>query len=169
MKLLPTEFAEVKLIVPDVFKDERGYFKEIFSVERYAAAGIADRFVQDNVSFSGRGVLRGMHYDFRMAKIVQAVVGRIFDVVVDRREGSATFNRWTSVELSEENHHQLYIPAGFAHGFLTLSEHAMVLYKQTALYDPAHEHAISWRDPAVGIEWPLAGQTPRLSSKDAAL
>ena len=169
MKVVETSIAGVKLISPDVFRDDRGYFKETFSQERYAQAGIAVPFVQDNVSFSLRNVLRGMHYDLRMAKLVQAIHGRVFDVVVDMREGSATFKMWDGFELTAENHYQVYVPPGVAHGFLTLSDKAVVMYKQTALYNPATERAISWRDPSVAIEWPLAGAQPLLSPKDAAL
>jgi dTDP-4-dehydrorhamnose 3,5-epimerase len=110
-----------------------------------------------------------MHYDSRMAKLVQVLSGRIFDVAVDMREGSPTYKQWDAAELSAENHQQFYIPAGFAHGFLVLSDRAVVMYKQTALYDPAQERAISWDDPSVGIEWPLGGAAPILSAKDAAL
>lgn len=169
MQVLPTKFDTVKLIVPDVFKDERGYFKETFSETRYADAGIRGPFVQDNLSLSHRGVLRGMHFDLRMAKLVQVLVGTIFDAVIDMREGSPTFKQWAGFELSAQNHHQLFVPAGFAHGFLTLSDEAVVQYKQTALYDPHHERALSWRDESVGIAWPLDGLTPKLSAKDAAL
>lgn len=169
MKTVQTGIGGVKLITPVVFKDERGFFKETFSSPRYAAAGITEAFVQDNVSFSVRHVLRGMHYDLRMSKLVQAIVGRIFDVVVDMREDSPTFKQWDGFELTGENHHQIFVPAGVAHGFLTLSDKAVVLYKQTALYDPKAERAIGWSDPSVNIEWPLDGHEPLLSPKDAAL
>lgn len=165
----PTKLADVRLVVPKLFGDDRGYFKEAFSEPKYAKIGIAGRFVQDNVSFSRKNVLRGMHYDLRMAKLVQALVGSIYDVCVDLREGSATYKQWLGFELSAENHRQIYIPPGVAHGFLTLSDEAIVMYKQTALYDPAHERAISWRDPSVGIDWPLNGCSPILSAKDAAI
>lgn len=169
MKVLETSVGDVKLVVPDVFKDDRGFFKETFSEERYRQHGIAGPFVQDNVSFSLQNVLRGMHYDLRMAKLVQALFGRVFDVVVDMREGSPTYKQWDGFELTAENHYQVYIPPGVAHGFLTLSEKAIVMYKQTAMYDPAKERALSWRDPSVNIEWPLASAQPILSAKDAAL
>jgi dTDP-4-dehydrorhamnose 3,5-epimerase len=164
----PTVFDEAKLYVPDVFGDERGFFTELYSRDKYRALGLDDEFVQDNLSYSIRNVLRGMHFDFRMAKLVQAVRGRVFDVIVDMREGSPTFGRWQGFELSAENRAQLYVPRGFAHGFLVLGDEALVLYKQTAHYDPAHERALSWRDRSVGIEWPLAGE-PLLSPKDAAI
>lgn len=165
----PTKFPEVIVVVPSVFSDERGYFKETFSQARYAKLGISDRFVQDNLSVSRKGVLRGMHYDLRMAKLVQCLEGAIYDVVVDMRDGSATYKQWDAVELTAENHKQLFVPAGFAHGFLVLSERAIVSYKQTALYDPSQERAISWRDPQAAIDWPLEGTQPVLSAKDAAV
>lgn len=169
MKVIETSLGGLKLIVPAVHQDERGYFKETYSQTRYDAAGISGPFVQDNLSVSRKHVLRGMHYDSRMAKLVQVLSGRIFDVAVDMREGSPTYKQWDAAELSAENHQQFYIPAGFAHGFLVLSDRAVVMYKQTALYDPAQERAISWDDPSVGIEWPLGGAAPILSAKDAAL
>lgn len=169
MKVLETSIADVKLIAPDVFKDERGFFKEAFHEARYAEHGICGPFVQDNVSLSSRNVLRGMHYDTRMAKLVQALFGRVYDVVVDMRDGSPTYKQWDGFELTAENHYQVYVPPGVAHGFLTLSDKAIVMYKQTALYDPAQERAISWRDPSVNVEWPLSGGQPVLSPKDAAL
>ena len=169
MQILATKFPEAKIVIPDVFHDERGYFKEIFSEQRYAESGMPGPFLQDNVSVSRRNVIRGMHFDLRMAKLVQVIEGRIYDVIADMREGSPTFRQWDGIELSDENHRQLYVPPGFAHGFLTLSERAVVLYKQTAFYDPATERAVSWRDPALGIRWPLDGSEPVLSQKDAAL
>ena len=169
MKVLESDLGGVKLIVPDVHSDERGFFKETYSSQRYEEAGVSGPFIQDNVSFSKRSVLRGMHYDLRMAKLVQVLFGRVFDVVIDMREGSPTYKEWDGFELTAENHHQLYVPPGFAHGFLTLSDRALVMYKQTALYDPKQERAVSWNDPSVGIEWPLGGDQPVLSPKDAAL
>ena len=169
MRTVATIFPEVKVIEPDVFSDARGYFQESFAAEKYRALGINETFVQDNVSFSRKDVLRGMHYDPRLAKLVYVVFGRIFDVVVDLRSKSPTFKQWTSVELSSDNHRQIFIPAGFAHGFLTLSDQAIVAYKQTAMYDPQTERGLSWRDPDVAIAWPLDGRAPILSAKDAAL
>ena len=169
LKLIETGLPDVKVIEPDVFSDARGYFQEAFSQEKYRALGIHESFVQDNVSYSRKDVLRGMHYDSRMAKLVYVVYGRIYDVVVDNRAKAPTFTRWIAVELSSENHRQIFVPAGFAHGFLTLSDEAIVVYKQTATYDPALEGGISWRDPRVEIPWPLDGRTPILSPKDAAL
>jgi dTDP-4-dehydrorhamnose 3,5-epimerase len=164
----PTKFPDAMVIVPDVFADARGYFKETFSQQKYEALGVHGPFVQDNVSYSRAGVLRGMHYDLRMAKLVQCLQGSVYDVIVDMREGSPTYKQWDAIELTGDNHWQLYVPPGFAHGFYALSD-AMVLYKQTALYDPAHERAVSWRDRSIGIEWPLDGQEPILSAKDGAL
>ena len=169
MKLTDTDLPGVKVIEPDVFSDARGYFQEAFSQTKYRALGINETFVQDNVSYSRKNVLRGMHYDSRMAKLVFVVYGRTYDVVVDNRSDAKTFGRWIAVELSSENHRQVFVPAGFAHGFLTLSDEAIVVYKQTAPYDPASEGGISWRDSRVGITWPLDGRTPILSPKDAAL
>ena len=169
MKLTQTDLPDVKVIEPDVFADARGYFQEAFSQDKYRALGIDATFVQDNVSYSRKDVLRGMHYDPRMAKLVYVVYGQVYDVVVDNRAEAPTFRRWIAVELSSENHRQVFVPAGFAHGFLTLSDEAIVVYKQTAPYDPASEGGISWRDPQVAIRWPLDGRTPILSAKDEAL
>ncbi|HEY8297001.1 MAG TPA: dTDP-4-dehydrorhamnose 3,5-epimerase [Candidatus Baltobacteraceae bacterium] len=164
----PTKFPDVTIVAPVVFADARGLFKEVFSRGEYARIGIASAFVQDNVSLSRKGVLRGLHYDLRMGKLVQCLSGRIFDVFVDMREGSPTRYRWDSIELTGENHLQVYLPPGFAHGFYTLSDEAVVLYKQSATYDPAYERAIGWRDGRIGVTWPLDGE-PILSPKDAAL
>jgi dTDP-4-dehydrorhamnose 3,5-epimerase len=164
-----TKFPEALVIAPDVFYDERGYFKETYSQKKYEALAISDAFVQDNVSFSGKGVLRGMHYDFRMAKLVQCLEGVIYDAIVDMREESPTYKQWDALELSSDNHLQLYVPPGFAHGFYVLSDYAVVLYKQTAPYDRRYEQAVSWRDKSIGIEWPLEGREPVLSAKDAML
>jgi dTDP-4-dehydrorhamnose 3,5-epimerase len=165
----PTKFSGVIVVVPDVFEDARGYFKETFSQKKYAQLGIGVTFVQDNISFSRKGVIRGLHYDARMAKLVQCLEGSIYDVIVDMREDSPTFKQWDAVEITSENHWQIFVPPGFAHGFLVLSDRAIVQYKQSALYDPAFERAIGWRDPTIGVEWPLNGMQPLLSSKDAAL
>lgn len=168
MQTLTTVFPEVQIFAPDVFPDARGFFKEVFSEERYAGAGIRERFLQDNVSFSRQGVVRGLHYAPGMGKLVQCLHGAIFDVFVDVRDGSPTFHRWGSVELTGDNHRQVYIPAGFAHGFLARTD-ALVLYKQTAAFDPARERGVRWNDPAIGIEWPLTNAQVLLSSKDASL
>lgn len=169
IEVLPSSvFADVRVYVPDVFPDARGYFKETFSRNKYAALGMQDEWVQDSVSRSWRNVIRGMHVDRRMAKLVQALKGTIYDVIVDLREGSPTYKRWEGFTLSEANHHQLYVPAGFAHGFLAQSDDVIVMYKMSAHYDPSFESGVRWNDPTVGIAWPLEGE-PILSPKDAAL
>jgi dTDP-4-dehydrorhamnose 3,5-epimerase len=155
-------------ILPDVFGDDRGYFKETYSAPRYREAGILDEFLQDNVSLSGSWVLRGLHGDPRMAKIVQVLHGSAFDVIADIRKGSATFGLWWGTTLDAEAHTQLYIPAGCLHGFLALQDGTLLSYKQSATYDPASEVGAAWADPDLGIAWPLAGRAPRLSKKDAA-
>ena len=167
IQVLDTDFPEAKIYIPDVFLDARGYFKETYSRDKYATLGMRDIWVQDSVSRSARNVLRGMHYDLRMSKLVQVLVGRIYDVIVDVREPSPTYKKWQGFELTADNHHQLYVPAGFAHGFLALADDNIVQYKMTAHFDPAHERIWSWKDPSVGVRWPLAGD-PLLSPKDAA-
>lgn len=161
-----------KLIKVRRFGDERGWFCESYNADRYAAAGIGDRFVQDNHSFSApRGTLRGLHFQappHAQAKLVRCVAGAIWDVAVDVRAGSPTRGRWVGARLTAEGGDQLYVPVGFAHGFVTLTDNAQVLYKAGALYAPQAEGAIRWDDPAVAIAWPLAGLAPTLSDKDAA-
>ena len=142
------------LLEPEVHGDARGFFVETARANLLAELGIADEFVQDNQSRSARGVLRGMHFQPGMAKLVRCARGRIFDVVVDIRPGSAAFGRWESFELSDENHHQLYCPDGFAHGFCVLSDLADVVYRCTAYYDPVRESGFRFDDPEVGIDWP---------------
>ncbi len=161
--------SEVIVIEPDVFEDQRGYFSEAFQKERYQEAGIKGQFVQDNLSFSQKGVLRGLHYQYphQQAKLVFVVHGEIFDVAVDIRDGSPTFGKWTSVVLSSENHRQLYIPKGFAHGFCVLSDTAVVIYKCDEYYFPEDDGGIIWSDPELGIDWPLS--SPILSAKDKGL
>ena len=161
-----TIFPDAKIYVPDVFEDDRGYFKETYSKDKYAAAGMRDDWVQDSVSRSSNNVIRGMHYDMRMAKLVQVLAGRIYDVIVDMRDASPTFKKWQGFHLTAENHLQLYVPKGFAHGFIALADDNVVHYKMTAHFDPAHERILSWKDASVGIRWPLIGE-PRLSQKDA--
>lgn len=160
----------LRLVEPQVFGDVRGFFVETYSVERYRAAGIADAFVQDNLSSSARGVLRGLHAQNPMpqAKLVGCVQGEVWDVVVDARTGSPTFGRWEGVLLSAENHRQLAIPAGLLHGFVVLSGMALFSYKVSAPYHPAGDFAVRWDDPDLGIAWPLDGITPAVSSKDEA-
>jgi dTDP-4-dehydrorhamnose 3,5-epimerase len=170
MKILPTELPKVLIIEPKVFGDSRGWFYESFNAQAFAEkTGIQDAFVQDNHSCSAVNVLRGLHYQIQQpqGKLVRVVVGTIFDVAVDIRRSSPHFGQWVGVELSAENHRQLWVPPGFAHGFLVLSPIAEVVYKTTNYYAPNHERAILWNDPDVGIVWPLTDQ-PILSAKDLA-
>lgn len=169
MEIQPTALPDVWIIVPQLFGDHRGFFMETYHAKRYAEAGIAATFVQDNHSGSRRGILRGLHYQIRHAqgKLVRAVVGSIFDVVVDLRRSSPTFGRWVGVELSAENHRQLWVPPGFAHGFYVLSDWAEVFYKATDFYAPEWERTLLWNDPALQIAWPIpTGEDPVLSEKD---
>jgi dTDP-4-dehydrorhamnose 3,5-epimerase len=170
MTIEPTALPEVLLIKPRVFRDDRGYFFESWQERQFAEAGIPQRFVQDNHSHSVRHTLRGLHYQLRQpqGKLVRAARGAVFDVAVDIRRNSPRFGRWASVLLDDRDHHMLWVPAGFAHGYLALSEEVDVLYKCTDFYAPAHERGLRWNDPAIGIEWPVpAGQSPLLSAKDA--
>ncbi|WP_285413486.1 dTDP-4-dehydrorhamnose 3,5-epimerase [Variovorax sp. efr-133-TYG-130] len=171
MKATPTAIPEVLVIEPRVFGDARGFFFESFNQKSFdEAVGQHVDFVQDNHSRSTKGVLRGLHYQIEHAqgKLVRVVSGAVFDVAVDIRRSSPTFGRWVGVELSEINHRQLWVPAGFAHGFLVLSETADFLYKTTDYYAPAYERCIRWDDASIGIEWPDVGCAPVLSVKDAA-
>jgi len=161
----PTRLADALLFAPDVFDDDRGYFKETYSTRKYRALGLHDEFLQDSVSRSSRNVVRGMHYDLRMSKLVNVLHGSIFDAIVDLRRDSPSFLLWQGFYLSGDNHRQLYVPAGFAHGFLALSDDVIFAYKHGALYDPATEGAIRWNDPELGIDWPLVGE-PRVTRKD---
>ena len=170
MKVTATAIPEVLLLEPKVFGDARGFFLESFNQRVFReATGIDADFVQDNHSRSAQGVLRGLHYQIRQAqgKLVRVVRGAVFDVAVDVRRSSPTFGQWVGEVLSEENNRQLWIPPGFAHGFLVLSDSADFLYKATDYYAPEHERCIAWNDPAIGIEWPLGGE-PVLSAKDRA-
>ena len=171
MNVTRTAIPDVLLLEPRVFRDARGSFFESYNRASLAAAtGIDAEFVQDNHSRSGKGVLRGLHYQIHQAqgKLVRVVSGAIFDVAVDLRRGSPTFSRWVGVELDSENCRQLWVPEGFAHGFLVLGESAEVLYKTTDYYAPAHERCLLWNDPAIGIAWPRVDQGPVLSAKDEA-
>ena len=171
MDFEPTAIPEVLLIRPKVFGDARGYFLESWARRTFAAAGLDLAFVQDNHSHSARHTLRGLHYQIQQpqGKLVRVVSGVVFDVAVDIRRRSRTFGRWVGVTLSAENHHMLWVPPGFAHGYLVLSDSADFLYKVTDFWAPEHERAIRWDDPALGIRWPLpAGLQPTLSAKDAA-
>ena len=168
----PTLIEDVLIIEPKVFGDERGWFTESFNAQDFAVAtGLNVQFVQDNHSFSRQSTLRGMHYQLEhtQGKLVRVISGSVFDVAVDLRKNSNTFGKWVGVELSAENHKQLWIPAGFAHGFLALSPTAEFLYKTTDYYHPQSEACLAWDDPTVSIEWPLAaGVTPNLNAKDSA-
>ncbi|HEY6237294.1 MAG TPA: dTDP-4-dehydrorhamnose 3,5-epimerase [Candidatus Elarobacter sp.] len=168
IQVFPTTFAEARVFVPDVFEDDRGFFKETWSDPKYAALGLDLRFAQDSSSRSARNVIRGLHYDFRMAKLVQCLYGGIWDVIVDLRRESPTYLQWEGFELTGRNHKQLFVPAGFGHGFLALDDVAIVYYKNSVPYDPKAEGAVSWRNPRIGVRWPLDGE-PRLSAKDAAV
>jgi dTDP-4-dehydrorhamnose 3,5-epimerase len=169
--LTPLSIEGPSLIQPAVLGDERGYFLETYSERDLARAGIAARFVQDNQSKSTRGVLRGLHFQRArpQGKLVRVVAGEVFDVVVDLRSSSPTFGRWEGVRLSGELQNQLYIPPGFAHGFLVLSESAISAYKCTDFYSSEDEGGIRWDDPRIGIAWPDIGAAPRLSAKDRLL
>ena len=171
MKLRATGIADVKLIEPRVFGDQRGFFFESWNAAMFERLGIRANFVQDNHSRSAKGVLRGLHYQIRQAqgKLVRVTAGAVYDVVVDLRRGSVTFGRWEGVELSASNRLMLWIPPGFAHGFLSLEDDTEFLYKCTDFYAPEHEFALLWNDPALAIDWPLARVgTLVLSAKDQA-
>jgi len=171
MKATSTAIPDVLVIEPKVFGDARGFFFESFNQKAFEdATGVAPTFVQDNHSRSSRGVLRGLHYQIQQpqGKLVRVVRGAVFDVAVDIRRSSPTFGQWVGVELSEDNHRQLWVPPGFAHGFLVLSEVADFLYKTTDYYAPEHERCIAWNDPEVGVVWPDPGIAPLLSIKDSS-
>lgn len=166
MKVIEEPFGGVKLIEMDRFEDERGWFSELWNEERYHAAGLPVTFAQDNVSWSRQGVLRGMHYQTpnEQGKLVCVMAGTIFDAVVDVRRGSPTFGRWYGCELSRENARQLWVPEGFAHGFLVLSEEALVHYNCTRMFRADADRVLAWDDPSVAIEWPGVPRT--ISHKD---
>ncbi len=166
----PTAIPDVLILEPKVFGDARGFFYESFNARDFAqATGLAVNFVQDNHSKSSKGVLRGLHYQIQhpQGKLVRVVQGEVFDVAVDMRQSSPTFGQWVGEHLSADNHRQLWVPPGFAHGFVVLSDSAEFLYKTTDYWFPEHERSLLWNDPAVGIEWPLDG-APQLAAKDAA-
>lgn len=168
MRITPTEIPDVLILEPKVFGDARGFFYESYNQRDFQqATGLNVEFVQDNHSRSAKNVLRGLHYQIQQpqGKLVRVVQGSVFDVVVDLRKYSATFGQWVGIELSEENAKQLWVPPGFAHGFLVLSEIADFLYKTTDYYSPQHERSIIWNDPDIGIEWPEVSN-PSLSEKD---
>lgn len=169
LTVVPTSLPEVKIIEPKVFADARGFFFESFNAKEFAeAVGAQVEFVQDNHSLSAKGVLRGLHYQIEHAqgKLVRVIAGEVFDVAVDLRASSPNFGKWAGVRLSAENKRQLWVPAGFAHGFVVLSDTAEFLYKTTDYWFPEHERCLLWNDADVGIEWPLDGE-PTLARKDA--
>ena len=172
LQLTATDIHDVFVVGPKVFGDERGWFTESFNAHDFAqATGLELEFVQDNHSFSRQWTLRGLHYQLEQTqgKLVRVVAGSVFDVAVDIRKESPTYGKWVGVELSAQNHKQLWIPAGLAHGFLVLSENAEFLYKTTDYYHPQSEACLAWNDPTVGIQWPLAaGVAPNMNAKDAA-
>ena len=167
MKVTPLELREVLLIDLRVFGDARGWFAETWQAERYAAAGIPSRFVQDNAAYSQRGVLRGLHaqHPYDQGKLIQVLQGEIYDVAVDIRRGSPTFGRWVGIPLSAARPQQVWIPPGFAHGYCVLSDEALFTYKCTDFYHPETQFSVRWDDPAIGIEWPLE-IAPVLADKD---
>lgn len=170
MNVIPTSIPDVLIIEPKVFGDARGFFFESFNQAAFMeATGFNASFVQDNHSRSNKGVLRGLHYQIQQpqGKLVRVVRGAVFDVTVDIRQSSPTFGQWVGVELSEDNRRQLWIPPGFAHGFLVLSDNTEFLYKTTDYYAPQFERCIAWNDPSIGIQWPLDNE-PQLSAKDQA-
>jgi dTDP-4-dehydrorhamnose 3,5-epimerase len=169
MNFKPTRLAEVVLVEPKVFEDPRGFFMETWEARKFAAGGIAAQFVQDNHSVSSQWVLRGLHYQLRQTqgKLVRVTQGEVFDVAVDVRRSSPTFGQWVGEYLSAANRRMMWIPPGFAHGFLVMSEKVEFLYKCTDFWDPGSERTLLWNDPAVGVKWPLpAGVTPIVSDKD---
>ena len=166
----PTAIADVLILEPKVFGDARGFFYESFNARDFAqATGLNVQFVQDNHSKSAQGVLRGLHYQIQhpQGKLVRVTQGEVFDVVVDLRRSSATFGQWVGAHLSADNHRQLWVPPGFAHGFVVLSQSAEFLYKTTDYWYPEHERSLLWNDPELGIDWPLEGP-PQLAAKDQA-
>ncbi|MCL4150496.1 UNVERIFIED_CONTAM: hypothetical protein GTU68_019792 [Idotea baltica] len=170
MEVLETTIPDVKLLKPKLFGDDRGFFMESYNQKTLAElCGLTVDFVQDNHSRSSKNVLRGLHYQLEHAqgKLVRVVSGEVFDVAVDLRQKSPTFGQWAGAILSDKNHHLLYVPPGFAHGFVVLSDTADFLYKTTDYYAPEHEQCILWNDPDVGIDWPMDGE-PSLSAKDQA-
>ena len=169
MKVMETALPGVLIIEPKVFPDARGFFVETYNKERYVASGIEVDFLQDNLSFSSRGVLRGLHYQkpHAQGKLVYVLQGEVWDVAVDIRHGSPTFGQWTAVTLSSENKKQFYVPPGFAHGFCVLSETALFTYKCTDFYHPECDGGFRWDDPELGIDWPVTA--PILSEKDGKL
>lgn len=169
MQVLKTAIEGALIVEPKVFGDDRGYFLETFSRTRYKEAGIVEEFVQDNLSFSRRGVLRGLHFQNPNAqgKLVSCPLGEVYDVAVDVRVGSPTFGKWVGVSLTAANKRQFWVPAGLAHGFVVVSETALFSYKCTEYYSPQTEHSILWNDPAIGIDWPVLDVQLSAKDKDA--
>ncbi|HOG21913.1 MAG TPA: dTDP-4-dehydrorhamnose 3,5-epimerase [Flexilinea sp.] len=169
MDFIPLSIPDVILIKPDVHRDERGFFFESWQKNKFAKAGIDQEFVQDNHSRSSKDVLRGLHYQIQQpqGKLIRAIVGEVFDVAVDLRRSSPSFGKWVSANLSSENFNMLWIPPGFAHGFLVLSDVAEFVYKATDFYAPQYERCILWNDRDLGIDWPISGHEPILSEKDS--
>lgn len=166
MKTIPTSIEGILIIEPDVYKDHRGFFMETYHQKRYHEAGMNPVFIQDNLSFSEKGTLRGLHYQIEnpQAKLVQVISGEIYDVAVDIRHESPGFGRWVGIHLSDQNNRQLFIPEGFAHGFCVLSDTALFSYKCSRLYTPNDESGILWSDPDLKIDWPIT--SPTISDKD---
>ena len=166
MKIITTSIEGILIIEPKTFEDNRGFFMETYNQKRYNASGINATFVQDNLSYSLKNTLRGLHFQIKhpQAKLIQVISGEIFDVAVDLRSGSATFGKWTGIHLSDENKRQMFIPEGFAHGFCVLSEFALFYYKCSDFYAPEDEGGIIWSDPDIGVEWPV--ENPIISEKD---
>lgn len=169
MKINTTPIDGLLVLEPEVFRDERGFFLETFHEQKYESFGIESKFVQDNLSFSSKGILRGLHFQYRhpQAKLVQVLSGEVFDVAVDIRRGSPTVGKWFGIMLSQDNLYQMFIPEGFAHGYCVVSETALFAYKCTDFYSPSDEGGLLWSDPDIGIEWPVSD--PVLSQKDSRL
>ena len=169
MQVIPTAIPDVLIIEPEIFADERGFFFESWNEGAFREAGIKARFVQDNHSRSAQNVVRGLHYQIKQpqGKLIRAIAGEVFDVVVDIRRSSPTFGKWVGTKLSGEDRHMLWVPPGFAHGFVVLSEYAEFLYKTTDYYSPEYERTILWNDSNLAISWPISGE-PLLSAKDQA-
>jgi len=167
LQVRETTLRDARLFVPDVFEDERGFFKETYSTTKYRALGLTDEFVQDSVSFSAKNVIRGLHGDRTMSKLIQVLRGEVWDVIVDVRPDSPTYRKWEAFTLSERNHAQLYIPPGFLNGFIALTGDVIFTYKHGALYDPTREFSVRWDDPTLAIPWPLTGE-PLISARDRA-
>ena len=169
MQFSPTPISDIIIVEPRLFGDHRGFFMETYQAEQFAAAGIPDAFLQDNHSGSRQGTLRGLHYQIRQAqgKLIRVIAGDVFDVAVDIRRGSPTFGQWEGIRLSADNKLQIWIPSGFAHGFLVVSDWSELIYKTTDFYAPQWERTLLWNDPDIGIKWPLKdGMLPILSDKD---